>query len=373
MRRLIIQLFLCIYTITAAECAVDISMIVIDFKYNDQDGIKVCEVQPLRISALKGYYHTHQEDPDYIKNYIGEWFKGFNMPKWAENRRLGDSKLKQIYYDIFKMVQNPNQLIMSNKEFLEHKNVIPSDPNDIRSYTGMVYFTSRSLAYTEPYRSSFPSIIFIDDSFHPLNGDKLKVNELFSVDKELDKYRPKWGVYPKKYSSTLSDQILDDIGSDILVIKPRHAAKGYGVIIVNAKDLDDTLRFILNKSDKLKNDKDTSYSYWHKENGSDFIVEEFISSDPVNLDEELFDPTYRFIVILHYDRGQTHMEIIDGYAKLPQKGINEKGSLNMRYKSCGKVPYFSSIKNSDYPVIVDQLENCLHLFYSEMMSIKEAD
>lgn len=367
MRKLRLLFIVCLSVFSSVDAAVDISMIVIDFKYNGQDGIKVCEVQPLRASRLSGYYYTHPDDSSYAKDSIGAWFDDFEMPKWAERRRLGDPILKNVFQEKFQLFQDPSVFFTSDPDVLSHRGVVPSDQNVLNAYTGMVYLTAGSLKSISHLRSSFPSLIFIDEAINPLYGDKLQVNEVFASSEDLERFRPKSSLYKKKYYSGLANKILSDLGSKRVVIKPRKAAKGYGVIIVDGKDLDHTLKFILNKSDELKNHKDHSYSYWSRDSCPDFIVEEFISSDPVSLDGKWYDPTYRFIVILYAENGIPAMEFIDGYAKLPAKHVHSKGSLNDIYKSCGKTPYFARIEDEDYPVFIEQLQTCLTLFYKELL------
>lgn len=367
MKKFIFQCVFYLAIFVSVDAAVDISLIVVDFKYNDQDGVKICEIQPLRASVLKGYYHTHPENPFYIKETIGEWLGAFDIAKWAERRRLGDSELKKLYLENFRLFDFPEEFFAHDPEVLTHQNVLPADENDMHAYTAMAYTTARSLRSISHLRSSYPSVIFLDEAINPLYGDKLAVNNVFEKNEDLISYRPKWGVYKKKYSSQLSKSILKDLDSKRVVIKPRRAAKGYGVIIVNAKELDSTLKFILNKSDELRDHKDKSYSYWYLENNPDFIVEEFISSDPVSLAGNLYDPTYRFVAILHYSHEHPQVTLIDGYGKLPQNHIDAKGSLNEIYKSCGKAPYFSRINPEDYPNIADQVQTCLTLFYKELL------
>lgn len=367
MRKLILHCIVCLSIFVSADAAVDISLIVVDFKYNEHDGIKVCEIQPLRSSKLAGYYHTHPENPTYLRDTIGDWLDEFEHAKWAEKRRLGDPELKKLYQEKFRLFDSPTEFFKKDAEVLTHQHVIPADEDDFHAYTGIAYTTARSLRSLAGLRPAYPSVIFIDEAFNPLYGDKLAVNKIFEKNEDLIGYRPKWGVYKKKYNSKLSKQILKDLGANRVVIKPRKAAKGYGVIIADANELDSTLKFILNKSDDLRHHKDKSYSYWYQESNPDFIVEEFISSDPVILAGNPYDPTYRYVVILHYSHEHPQVTLIDGYAKLPAKHINSKGSLNDIYKSCGKVPYFSRIQPEDYPIIMDQVQSCLTLFYKELL------
>ncbi len=367
MKKIFVWIYVLAFSLLTGAPPVDVSLVVIDFKYNANDGVKVCEVQPLRISKLSGYYHTHQENPDFVKDFLGDWFDSFHVPKWAEGRRLGDLQLKQIYHEKFTIISQPIIHLQVDSDVLSHKGIQPADPYDLDSYTGMMYFTSGSLRQTAGIRAQYPSIVFIDAALLPLYGDKLQTDHIFDRNNELAAYRPHWGVYEKKYDYQLASRIRGEIGSDTVVIKPRHAAKGYGVIIVESSKLDSTLNFILHKSDKLKNHGDPSYSYWYKESSPDFIVEEFIPSDPILMDGKYYDPTYRCIALLSYTKKTPIIELIDGYAKLPSKAVTSSGSLNDRHKSCGTVPYYGAIREQDYSEISDQVADCLYLLYSELM------
>src|SRR5690606_19698735 len=128
------------------------------------------------------------------------------------------------------------------------------------------------------YREKYPGVLFMDAPIFPYDRDKILVAQLFAKDKRLSALRPKFGVYPKKYGKDAIEQIKSDITSDLLVIKPRRASRGLGVIIVHRSDLEDTLRYIFSGKSKLEKDPDPSYSYWARDSHPHFLVEEYCPS-----------------------------------------------------------------------------------------------
>src|SRR5438105_280604 len=82
-----------------------------------------------------------------------------------------------------------------------------------------------------------------DAASRPYWIDKYKMTSLFNNHPLLATIKPEWGLYPKTYTPTLADQIIQDIPSDFFVIKPRGSFVGRGVIIVAKKNLDSTLKY----------------------------------------------------------------------------------------------------------------------------------
>jgi hypothetical protein len=156
----------------------------------------------------------------------------------------------------------------------------------------------------------------------------------------------------------------------IFVIKPRGAFLGNGVIIVAKEDLNETLNYILNKSDALAKDTDGSYSYWQKDRFDSFLVEKYYPSDPVQVeaqDGKLFEPTMRVAFILIYDNKIIDFRFLGGYWLLPNKAIDEPASLNEQKKAYCKVPFFTKVSDTVLEEVRQQLAATLPLLYQKML------
>lgn len=62
---------------------VDISYLVSDFKYSQEHGLKICEVQHGALSALDGDLYTSSGENGTISPMIAEFLARFSLKKWT--------------------------------------------------------------------------------------------------------------------------------------------------------------------------------------------------------------------------------------------------------------------------------------------------
>ena len=156
----------------------------------------------------------------------------------------------------------------------------------------------------------------------------------------------------------------------MVVIKPFSAFKGDGVIIVSREDLDDTLSYILNPSSSLKKNPDRSYHHWYYNQDTKFLVEEFVTADPMpvpHLDNQLYSPTIRAVYMLCYDQQKISTQFLGGYVSLPCRALSEEGTLNEHHKSICELPFYCKAD----PSVMHEVETCLNeilpILYAEML------
>jgi hypothetical protein len=194
----------------------------------------------------------------------------------------------------------------------------------------------------------------------------------FSHNPGFKELNPRWGLYSKKYSEKLVNSILSDFSCEFLVIKPKSASQGRGVIILHRDQLDETLQYILIKTPTLKNDPDKAYNYWPKDPHRNFIVEEFYSSDPVyapHISEDSYDGTMRVAVMLTYDQHVMDVEFLYLFWKLPKKSLGDEGSFTDKHKSFSlSEKNYSAVDAQIAENVEQQLKEGLLLIYEKLLN-----
>jgi hypothetical protein len=203
--------------------------------------------------------------------------------------------------------------------------------------------------------------------------NKEKTNTLFK-DPNLAAYKPRFGTYETKYTPSLADQIISDIASPVLVIKPTNSSLGSGVIIVPQEQLDQTLKLILqDKQDIITLYKrDPTYFHWTQDSSTHFIVEEFFPSKTIMVDGKPYDPTLRVMFALFNDAGHIGIHFFASYWKLPPKSLTEEGKLIEKRKSNISSQRISSarVDQDDFKKVQTLMIPMLALVYEKMLSIR---
>lgn len=278
--------FVCLF-MTSLEATskypVDISFLVADIKYSKEYGIKICEIQQGILCNFKGDLHLNGESGIIQFNFF-RVLSNFPIKKWAVVTRvtsnIDKSKIDEANnWDI----KEDYSFITDELEAYAGAKKQPKNPTDISSYYGMVYARADNIRQYQAFQEKYPGIVVMDAASFPYWIDKYKMSELFNRNTILSAIKPEWRLYPKKYTETLAQNIIDDIQSDWFVIKPRGSFLGNGVIIVSQENLNSTLKYILHKSDELKNNSNKAYKHWYKDPFDSFIVEKFYPSDLITM------------------------------------------------------------------------------------------
>jgi len=322
------------------------SFLVADLKYNGE--VKICEIQDGRKSKFSGYDDANGIRGEFAK-LICDVLMKYHDNFWFIPKEFNDKYLVQECLERGWIPTYPTM------EFSPL-----DDLTNIYEYFG-VLFTSKP-------QPENPGVIQMDRSMISFGNDKSKMNRLFD-DEELKQYRPRWGIYPKKYHKALADQIISDLDTDtdIVVIKPLNGTKGRGVIIIEKNDLDRVLNLIIKHKKKAGEIKDRSYNYWARDKNDYFIVEEFIASDPVMVHNKPYDATMRVVFLLAYNQQNIELTFIGAYWKLPEKSLWDEGHLNQQHKSCGKDGYYEKVDDDLYIEVSHLLKNVLPIMYMKML------
>lgn len=363
------KLLLCFFLFYLSEVfgyPADISYLVSDFKYSQEHGIKICEVQHGSLSVFLGDLYTAGGNGK-ISPKIAEYFSQFPMKKWA---------LPSLYPPLKKSLNDKGwdlslvfRRLLQDPTFLNCAASPPLDPSLILSYEGIVYADPFIYSDYEFYCKTYPGILFLNAAIFPYWRDKYKMDALFELNDELKQYKAEWRLYPKKYDAQLAGRIQEEMPSEFYVIKPRREFLGNGVLIISSDELDQVLSMILEPTASLKKHPDEKYSFWAKNKEDSFLIEKYYRSDYIQLSSENhYDATMRLVFILQYDEGRMSYHCMGGYWKLPCKAIEEKGTLNEKHISFGDPPFYKAIDPELYNEVNAQMERAMLLLYDKMLS-----
>jgi len=358
--------------VEVGNIAPDLTYLVADLKYNDSQGVQICEVQPGRMSRFIGIDFIHQEEGMIVRR-LAEVLKSYHHRGWFLINDIRDplaaDALTAIGWRGFETIDE----LLDDAEFQAIASLEKQKGESISDFGGILFVRQSSISPYDQFKEMYPNILILDDAMRGYCGDKLKTSVIFN-EPQLEKFKPAWNLYPKAYSRQLAKQIAEDLRSDYLVIKPRKGAKGYGVIICSSHDLDATLEYILEGDENLLDDPDPSYRYWAYDRSWSFIVEAYAPSNPTpvaHLDDRLFDPTMRVVYVLAHTDGQIHLHFLGSYWKLPEMSLDQEGALNDLHKSCGKLPYFSEVDVDVDAEVQRQVGECFYFLYEAMLQEKQ--
>jgi hypothetical protein len=348
----------------------ELSWCIADLKFNGEH-VKICEFGEGIESKYKGYDYWHGEGSMWL--LFWEFLQSLNIPFWyATQNQTQDTTVEHAL----------NQCKILGGEVvksLKHLEASPSFKNVVTTTVkqdgynqplGIIVLPSLSLhsSIIRTFKKKYPQCIVLGDASTEFVRSKNQTNLLFLDD--LACYKPKFNVYAKKYNTMLAQTIISDIACDIFVIKPVNSSLGYGIIIVEKENLDQTLKLILHDTEQLaKFRNDHSFYYWKGEKSSHFIVEEFVSSKTVVVDGKPYDPTMRVIFSLMNNNGTISVKFFDAYWKLPVKALNQQGTLIEKHKSHIASERTSSllVDRQDFEKVTAIMSDFLPKLYEKML------
>lgn len=369
-----LPLFTLVFTLTfcqiwSVDPEADISFMIADLKVSEARGIKVCEIQPGLLSTFKGDRFSHGGVGTISHQFIKQITR-FQKTFFSTPTTICDDEILELLTKLPEAhFKKSFTELKHEKNFRKLASLVTKNRQDLTSYQGMLMIRSSHIKDITSFKQKNPGLLVMDGGTYSFWRDKFKMSELFRADPLLETLKPVWKQYEKKYSPQLTAQIIQDIPSSYYVIKPRDACLGRGVIIVSRDELDKTLRTILVKTSELKNNPDKSYNHWYKDPFDNFLVEEFVSSDPIFVPHlnGTYQPTMRVAFLLIYHQGSYSVKFLGGYCSLPTHSLEEGGTLNEAHKSYCKLPYYEVIEPGLLKQIEDQLEPILPHLHRKML------
>lgn len=335
----------------------DISFVVIDLKYSEEQGVKICEMQP-------GSFSRYSGAPIASEMYC-EFLEQFHVPVYFTHplfSKLKEEFVKRGWSSIHSLDNIP---VTSEKKGAK-------DPDNLFDYSSFLFSLNTNHSKNgDP--TAFPQILFLDRAILPYSESKLVMNLLFNINETTRKLRPQWKLYRKGTSESLTNAIIQDIPGDLIVIKPLESTMGRGVIIIEKSSLQSTLNYIFNSpKEVLLADMERSYSHYAVDKSDYFIVEEFIESDPLFLGPDAlpYDCTIRLMAILSYHQRIPEVTFLAGYWYSPHKPLDSAYTLIQSHKAKGT--FFCPITPETMQEIEKQLRPGLLTIYQKMLDLYDA-
>jgi len=345
----------------------DISWCIADLKF-DGEQIKICEFGEGRYSQFKGYDALYGEGK--LWEEFWQFLNTFNLPMWFVHKRTRSNERKEFAYDTF--TQLKGNAATSHLAVRYPNSTAKQVHKKFQNHAGIILLESLSWpeAQFKNFCTQHPEFITLGQAVNYTVRTKYATNKLFQ-DAGITAYKPLFKLYPKKYTRTLAQTIINDLAPNTMfVIKPISASCGHGIIIIDAQHLDHTLNLIFEQHAKIKRDfSDNSYTYWTHDFNKQFLVEAYAPSKPINANNKFYDATMRVIFSLFNNDGQMGIYFFDAYWKLPSKALNEYGTLNDKHKSHIVSNGMSSapVDPADFAKVKQELSCFLPVLYGKML------
>lgn len=344
----------------------DASFFVADLKYNEIDGVKICEIQQGALAVFSGYDHLNGTEY-FVENAVANYLLQFKKPIFFIDRDVRSAEIAQLLKEGGARNFASSEQLFADQEFLAAS--LKSQENE-NGYQCLLLAKPRTTSPFKEFTEKYPGVLIVDAASFPFWIDKYKMSLLFSGDPILEAIKPAWGIYKKKYQGNLAEDIIKSLGGDQFVIKPIGSFLGNGVLIVDKDNLEDALKYVVTRIKPPITLQNRIYSYWSTDIKDSFIVEKFYGSDPVkvpHLRNELYDGTVRIAFFLSYKQKEITFKTIEMHWKLPAIPVTDKGSLNEMHLSIGKMPYFAEIEPEIQARIENQLMEALPVLYMKML------
>lgn len=364
----------------------DISFMIADLKVTKND-VKILEFGDATWSGFRGFGFIYGRGAAW--NLFWQHVSSFKLPVFFVGKTSWHEK------SIGKFIENPLCRYVSSIADLEQDQLFKKFMGNIKpllladsifTYKGIVIFdrychTADHLSFSKKY----PSCLVLNEAIHMSAQYKHLTGKLFDTP-ELKKFRPKFGIYDRKYTPDLSAKIMKEIPAQHYVVKPAYASQGHGVLMLPKEELEDTLKFILEKGeyvqpwkifDTTAHDYLDSYGYWHRPTKNTcFIVEEFVPSQEIIVAQKPYDPTMRVLFALNHSRGNIDITFLGAYWKKPIKSLDEEGSFRAKHisnipknKPSAEINEATAVSVDDYRRVQGMLKPILQALYEKMLLI----
>lgn len=344
----------------------EISFCIADIKF-DGTAIKICEFGEGIESRFKGYEALHHKGSMWAM--LWAYLKEFNLPIWFIGRSSQEYDTTSLRENGVKIT--PNLYSIEAQE--DFKQAVKNSKKQKGFCQSSGIIAARTLqvhsSVITNFKEKHPEMIVLGQATNKFVRSKYHTSTLFDTNK-LAAYKPKFKICTKRYSSTLAQSIIDELGCEIYVIKPIDSALGNGVLLVEKENLDDTLRIILKDRQELESFKsDMSYYHWKRDEKEFFIVEEYAPSKTLYVNGKPYDPTMRVIFSMHNKAGNIVINFFDAYWKLPIKSLDQEGTLTEKHKSRigSNLTCSMLVDYTDFEMVKALLSKALPKLYLKML------
>lgn len=269
------------------------------------------------------------------------------------------------------------KVFTSPKEFFKqitrhhHKKNQALTIQDVSEYEGIiVYSGKRKLPFINRLQKKYPHVLWVNNLPVLFERRKDSIHDFFN-DSKISSLKPKWHVYQKVYTPQLSQQIIHDIPAPYYVIKPLVGQRAQGIFMIPQEALDATLKNILQNPKNVAHSPEPYFAYWASDKNTQFVVEEYVPSKTIYIDNKPYDPTLRATIFAYCDGKKISVTLVSAFWKIPPYALDDnKGSLTWKHitKSmigCAKPGY--PVTQEDMIIIRQQFTTHLPDIYIKLL------
>ncbi|MFA6527093.1 MAG: hypothetical protein WCT20_01585 [Candidatus Babeliales bacterium] len=350
----------------------DVGLCIVDLKFDGQT-IKICEFGQGTVSQFNGYDALYGQGAMFTKVWgqlrnihpILEAIFTHHMSELAGMYAISElSEAEKI------SVLSLDQLCSATKTIKRRMSLCHQQ--QIAFYDGIIItFNTRVLKNIIRAQEvkAYDRFIILDRATTYWVNNKCFSDQLFD-EPWLRVVRPGCFVCEKAITIDLLQEVIRQMPSDYYVIKPLNASKGMGIVMVAREELAETVQSLFGQEAKVPNRKEKEYEYWLRDKNKTFLLEQFCPSKIVEVDGHPYDPTMRVAFILSNNEGKTQVTFLDAYWKLPERSLDQKGSMTQKHKSHINKKHHSSyrVEPDDFNKVTMLLEPVLLSVYEKMLA-----
>ena len=133
-----------------------------DFKYNEMQGVKICEIQPGSHSVYGGHDFLN-EGYGLVPQMFIERLSAFSLPFWYLSNSISDNKMREFLLASpgMKRAGRIND-IFSSTEFQQAACIPPESPHNLSTYGAILFAKKERLDSVEDLAENYPGLIVLD-------------------------------------------------------------------------------------------------------------------------------------------------------------------------------------------------------------------
>ena len=356
----------------------DMSFCIADVKYQNavpgRDAVlKIVEFGEGGRSKFKG--HDVLFGQGTIWSFFWNHVAQYQVPVWLIGMPDDQDLAKEMNLDLFTKIGGktaPTLTNMKEQVLANIKQQYGQITDELcRQYSGIVLIKKgRPVLTVKAMKEIFPNLVFIGEVSNKYVNNKYRTSLLF-MSEELKKYRPLCKSCSVEYDPALAQQLIEEFGCDIFVVKPINSSRGRGILMVAKEDLDTAFKILLQDKQALaQSDLVEEYTYWATYQSPNFLVEQYEPSKPIMIDNQPYDATMRLVFTIDCCDNNLFIKVFDGYWKLPAFPLTADCSLTDKHKSHVIPGLLSSAKidQEDMDAAKVMLEDVLRKIYWQMLA-----
>lgn len=313
--------------------------VTIDLKYSKEKGVRICEINSIVRSGLKGYDKAYGQP--LRETELKPFYAQFNSDEPLPHEIAAGEKPARIWPMTAGQRFNGKNLPAILESCLEDE-IAPSD-------------TQNNSSYAHVLNSNYKD--YFIDAFYEQHSDLFPASMVVGKD---------------SIKADLSAMLEKHPTAQKFVVKPSHSAVSNGVIIVDRDQLVEKCEDIF----IARNPKSKDERFLRDDPHPNFVVQECVHSDPViAADNKSYDGTMRLVASMVYDheKDDVSIEYHGAYWKLPAQDLDAKLSgpalqkailslppSKLKKDQQGNRPFSAKVDDDAFQDVCDKITPLLH-------------